>query len=190
MKSHSLLSLLSAAALAMSLSACSPQAPTDENATPSAEPTATPEPTPTPVSAAELERQREAREERARERAERERAEAAARVCQECGTISAITPIKQKGQGSGAGAVAGAVAGGVAGHQVGGGRGKDVATVAGAVLGALAGNEVEKRVRSTETYDVLISMDNGSQRQINVPSLGGLSVGTPVRVQGDTISMR
>lgn len=202
MKNNSLLSMLSIATLALGVAACSPQAPTDAGASPSAsptveptvEPTATPEPTPPPVSAAELERQRIAREERAREQArarqERERAEAAARICQDCGTIVAITPIKQKGQGSGAGAVAGAVAGGVAGHQVGGGRGKDVATVAGAILGAMAGNEVEKRVRATETYDVSIAMENGSQRTINVAALNGLSVGSQVRVQGDSISFR
>lgn len=191
MKTHSLLSLLAAATLALSLGGCSPQAPSDEAAAEAtAEPTATPEPTPPPVSAAELERQRIAREERARERAERERAEAAAQICQDCGTITSITPIKQKGSGSGAGAVAGAVAGGVAGHQFGSGRGNDAATVAGAVLGALAGNEVEKRVRASETYDVSISMDNGNQRTINVPALGGLSVGTAVRVNGDAISLR
>ncbi len=188
MNKHSLLSVLSAAAFALSLGACSPQAPNDEIATatpsPTEEPTATPEPTPAPVAA------KPEATAKPRPKPVAERPAPTPQICQECGTVASITPVKQKGAGSGAGAAVGAVAGGVAGHQVGGGRGKDVATVAGAVLGALAGNEIEKRARATETYDVLISMDNGSQRQINVTSLDGLSVGTPVRVQGDTISFR
>lgn len=111
-------------------------------------------------------------------------------ICADCGTVAAITEVQQKGQGTGAGAVIGAVAGGVAGHQVGGGRGKDVATVAGAILGAMAGHEVEKRVRSTTTYDVRVAMEDGSQRVINVSELGGLTVGAKVRVDGNTIYLR
>lgn len=111
-------------------------------------------------------------------------------VCSTCGKVSAITEVKQKGEGSGAGAAIGAVAGGVAGHQVGGGRGKDVATAIGALAGAMAGHEVEKRVRATVSYDVSVAMDDGSSRTINVTELGGLTVGQSVNVEGTTIAPR
>lgn len=85
-------------------------------------------------------------------------------TCAECGVIEAIREIDTRGDGSGIGAVGGAVVGGVLGHQVGGGRGKDLATVAGAVGGAVAGNEIEKRAKSTKSYEVTVRFDNGSSR--------------------------
>jgi outer membrane lipoprotein SlyB len=111
-------------------------------------------------------------------------------ICADCGTVAAVTPVQVKGEGSGAGAVIGAVAGGVAGHQVGGGRGKDVATAAGVILGAMAGHEVEKRTRSVTVYDISVRMDSGGQRVIRVSDPGGLTVGTPVRVEGNNIYIR
>lgn len=175
--------IAAASLLALTLGACAPEAAESEageealaaEASPSPEPTAeaTPKPAaPVPVAAA------------------RPAAPPPPPVCYECGTVTSITEVKQKGQGSGAGAVAGAVAGGVAGHQVGGGRGKDVATVAGAILGAMAGHEIEKRARATTSYDVAIAMEPGGQRVINVTELGGLTVGAPVRVEGNNIFLR
>lgn len=111
-------------------------------------------------------------------------------VCYDCGTITAITEVKQAGSGSGAGAVAGGVAGGVIGHQFGGGSGKDVATALGALAGAAAGHMAEKKIRSTVTYDVTVTMESGGTRVINVPATNGLAVGTPVRVDGSTILPR
>jgi outer membrane lipoprotein SlyB len=49
---------------------------------------------------------------------------------------------------------------------VGGGRGKDLATIAGAVGGGYAGNEVEKRSKSTKSYEVTVRMSDGSSRVI------------------------
>lgn len=111
-------------------------------------------------------------------------------VCADCGTVSNIVEVRQAGQGSGAGAAAGAIAGGVAGHQFGGGRGKDVATAVGAIAGAIAGHQIEKQVRASNTYDVTVSMDDGSSRMINVVDLGGLQVGTKVRVDGANLILR
>ncbi|TXH04641.1 MAG: glycine zipper 2TM domain-containing protein [Nevskiaceae bacterium] len=111
-------------------------------------------------------------------------------VCSNCGTVTAVTAIKQKPDGSGAGAVLGAAAGGVAGHQVGGGRGKDVATVLGALAGAYAGNQAEKAIRAETVYQVDVRMDDGSSRQITVKDASGLAVGSKVRVSGDTIEPR
>lgn len=182
MNRASLRILLSASLFALFASACAPEAPeageqtAAEEVEAAADKAAAPAQTPQPAPAA----------------APRPRPQPAPQpvVCADCGTVSAIIETKQKGEGSGAGAVAGAVAGGVAGHQVGGGRGKDVATVAGAILGAMAGHEIEKRARSTTSYDVNVAMDDGSQRLINVVELGGLTVGSKVRVEGNTIYPR
>lgn len=88
-------------------------------------------------------------------------------VCADCGIIESSREITEKGTGSGVGGVGGAVVGGVLGHQVGGGRGKDLATVAGAIGGAFAGNEIEKRVKSTTSYEVTVRFEGGATRTFN-----------------------
>ncbi|MDO9452316.1 MAG: glycine zipper 2TM domain-containing protein [Stagnimonas sp.] len=108
----------------------------------------------------------------------------AAPVCQDCGTISAITPITVKGKGTGMGAVAGAIAGIAAGNQVGDGKGTDVAKVVGAIGGAYAGNQAEKYVRRDTVYDVSVRMDTGSTRTVRVDDATSVSTGTRVRVNG------
>lgn len=93
--------------------------------------------------------------------------------CSQCGVIESVREISAKGEGSGLGAAGGAVVGGLLGHQVGGGSGKQIATVVGAVGGAVAGNEVEKRVKSTKSYEITVRLDDGSTRMIqeaNPPS--------------------
>lgn len=99
-------------------------------------------------------------------------APAAAR-CSNCGVIESVREVSAAGEGSGLGAAGGAVVGGLLGHQVGGGSGKQIATVVGAVGGAVAGNEVEKRVKSTRSYDITVRLDDGSVRvlsETNPPS--------------------
>jgi outer membrane lipoprotein SlyB len=89
----------------------------------------------------------------------------AAAKCAECGVIQSVREIEAKGEGgSGVGAVGGAVVGGVLGHQVGHGDGTTIATVLGAVGGAVAGNEIEKRVKTSKTYEVTVLLENGSTR--------------------------
>jgi len=102
--------------------------------------------------------------------------------CAECGVIEAVREIDTKGEGSGLGAVGGAVVGGVLGHQVGGGRGKDLATVVGAVGGAVAGNEIEKRVKSSKSYEITVRFEDGSSRVINEASAPSWRTGDRVKV--------
>ncbi len=116
--------------------------------------------------------------------------EAAPAPCDNCGTISAIEPVSEKGDTSGAGAAIGAVVGGLLGSQVGGGTGKDVATAVGAAGGAVAGNEVEKRQKSTTYYRVTVEMEDGSEQVVNVASRRGISEGTEVEVVGDDLHLR
>ena len=111
-------------------------------------------------------------------------------VCNDCGTVASIEPVKEKGQGSGAGAVMGAIAGGVIGHQFGGGRGKDLATAAGAIAGGVAGHKAEEQIRATSYYRVGVRMENGGYQTVNIADPAGIAVGTPVRVIGGNLQLR
>ena len=109
---------------------------------------------------------------------------APAPVCQDCGTVASITPIKVKGKGTGMGAVAGAIAGIAAGNQIGDGKGTDVAKVVGAIGGAYAGNQAEKAIRADTVFDVTVRMDNGTSRTVRVADASSVSNGSRVRVNG------
>jgi outer membrane lipoprotein SlyB len=113
----------------------------------------------------------------------REQARAQARArCAECGVVESVREIDTKGEGSGIGAVGGAVVGGVLGHQIGSGRGQDVATVVGAVGGAVAGHEIEKRVKSSKSYEITVRFEDGSSRVIHEASAPSWRTGDRVKV--------
>jgi outer membrane lipoprotein SlyB len=103
-------------------------------------------------------------------------------ICESCGRVESVQPIQHQASGSGVGMVAGAVLGGVLGHQVGGGNGRTLATVAGAVGGGYAGNEVEKRTRSTTSYQVRVRMEDGQIRTFPYAEQPGWNAGDRVRV--------
>jgi outer membrane lipoprotein SlyB len=111
-----------------------------------------------------------------------------ASVCTTCGVVQSVTPVQQKGDGTGIGAVGGAVVGGVIGNQMGGGNGKKAMTVIGAVGGGMAGHEIEKRARGTTVYRVSVRMNDGSTRTVtqNTPP----SVGQKVTVSGGQVRAR
>ena len=103
-------------------------------------------------------------------------------TCSNCGVIQSVRAVETRGEGSGVGAVGGAVVGGLLGNQVGGGRGKEAMTVVGAIGGALAGNQIEKRVESTTSYEVTVSMDNGTTRSIRSATQPSWQSGDHVKV--------
>ena len=105
-----------------------------------------------------------------------------AQVCTNCGSVIAVDHIKQKGEGTGLGAVGGAVVGGVLGNQVGSGRGRTAATVVGAGAGAYAGHEIEKHVKSTDTYNVAVRMNDGTSRTFAYPTEPAFRIGDKVKV--------
>lgn len=107
--------------------------------------------------------------------------------CAECGVIESVREIDTKGAGSGVGAVGGAVVGGLLGHQIGGGSGQDIATVVGAVGGAVAGNEVEKRVKSTKSYEITVRFEDGSSRVMQESALPSWRTGDRVKVVNGVI---
>jgi outer membrane lipoprotein SlyB len=102
--------------------------------------------------------------------------------CAECGVIESVREVDAKGKGSGLGAVGGGVVGGLLGNQVGAGRGKDVMTVVGVVGGAFAGNEVEKRVKTSKSYQITVRFSDGSSRVISEASLPAWRTGDRVKV--------
>ena len=112
---------------------------------------------------------------------------AAAAKCVDCGVVQSVREIEAKGEGSGIGAVGGAVVGGVLGNQVGGGSGKKIATVIGAVGGAVAGNEIEKRVKTSKSYEITVRFEDGSSRVITEADATTWRSGDRVRVVNGVI---
>lgn len=112
---------------------------------------------------------------------------AAVPACVDCGVIESVREVDAKGKASGIGAVGGAVVGGLLGNQVGAGRGKDAMTVAGAVGGAVAGNEVEKRVKTTRSYEVTVRLNDGTTRVISESGQPVWRAGDKVRIVNGAI---
>jgi outer membrane lipoprotein SlyB len=108
-------------------------------------------------------------------------------VCQDCGVIASVEPVRQKGDAGMVGTLGGAAAGGLLGNQFGHGKGKTAMTVVGVLGGALAGREVESQVKAKTVYNVTVNMDDGSQRVVTVDSLNGLGAGSKVRVIGNSL---
>lgn len=100
----------------------------------------------------------------------RERPVRVLKLCGDCGVVEGVHAVRRQGQGTGLGAVVGGVLGGVVGHQMGGGSGKTALTLLGAVGGGVAGNEIEKRERAETVYEMVVRMDDGSERRFTQAS--------------------
>ena len=107
---------------------------------------------------------------------------AAAAKCDNCGTVTDVRTITQKGEATGVGAVAGGVLGGVLGQQVGSGRGNTAATIVGAGAGAYAGNEIEKKQKARTTFRVVVKMEDGKSRTFNYAKETSYRVGDKIKV--------
>lgn len=107
--------------------------------------------------------------------------------CSTCGTVEAISAVRQEGHGTGIGAVGGAVAGGVVGNQFGSGNGRTAMTVLGALGGGFAGNSVEKHLRSTTSYSVRVRMESGKTRYFTYHEAPPFQQGQRVRVENGTL---
>lgn len=111
-------------------------------------------------------------------------------ICDNCGRVESVVAIQEQAKPSGLGIAAGAVLGGVLGNHVGNGNGRTLATVAGAVAGGYGGNEVEKRTRSTTTYQVRVRMEDGHVRTFPQDGQDGWRVGDRVRVVNGALTSR
>ncbi|MBX9809990.1 MAG: glycine zipper 2TM domain-containing protein [Burkholderiales bacterium] len=110
------------------------------------------------------------------------RVASAPRSCANCGRVEAINAIQQAGEGSGLGAVAGGVIGGILGNQVGAGSGRTAATVVGAGAGAYAGHEIEKQVKKTLRYDVVVRLDDGTSRTFSYQTEPAFRAGDRIKI--------
>ncbi len=107
--------------------------------------------------------------------------------CASCGTVVAVSAVRQEGHGTGLGAVGGAVAGGVIGNQFGAGGGRTAMTLLGALGGGFAGNSVEKHLRSSTSYSVRVHMENGKTRYFTYHEAPPFQQGQRVRVENGTL---
>ena len=115
------------------------------------------------------------------------RARRVARSCPTCGTVEAINLVEVKGEGTYMGMIAGGVAGALLGSQIGDGRTTTVAEIAGAAGGAYAGNEVEKRLRKTKHYEVVVRLQGGGSQVVSFPAQPAFKVGDKVRVEAGAL---
>lgn len=88
------------------------------------------------------------------------------------------------------GTAIGAIVGGVLGNQVGGGSGKKAATVIGAIAGGAAGNQIGNNVSRNKIWNVYVTFEDGQTAVYQYPNDPQVSVGTPVRKEGQGISHR
>jgi len=112
---------------------------------------------------------------------------AAAPKCDTCGVVQSVTAVTLKGRPNYVGAIAGGVAGAALGNQVGKGDGNTAATVLGAVGGAVAGREIERRVRGSTVYDVVVKMEDASMRTVRLETQPAFTAGSKVKVSGETL---
>jgi len=109
-------------------------------------------------------------------------------ACGNCGVVEAINVVQVKGDGSYVGMIGGGLIGALLGGQVAHrGTGRTAAQVAAAAGGAWAGNEIEKRVRSTRHYEVVVRLSNGGTQVVSFATQPQLSVGTRVRVENGNL---
>jgi outer membrane lipoprotein SlyB len=91
-----------------------------------------------------------------------------------------------------AGTAIGAIIGGVLGNQVGGGSGRAAATVLGAVGGAVVGNKIAQNQDGTSAsnqtiYRISVQTDTGQMRSFDVSATGDLRPGDRVRIDNGMI---
>ena len=56
--------------------------------------------------------------------------------------------------------------------------------------GAVAGREIEKRVRASTVYDVVVKMDDASTRTVRFEAQPAFTVGSKVKLSGNTLVAR
>ncbi len=111
-------------------------------------------------------------------------------ACYDCATVQAVNEVVVDGDGKVLGTVAGGVLGAVVGSQFGKGDGRKAAGVAGAVGGALLGREIQKRHNQRTQYEVVVRMNDGTQRSVVYAEPPNFRAGDQVRVVGETLERR
>jgi outer membrane lipoprotein SlyB len=110
-------------------------------------------------------------------------------ICVDCGVVESVREVAVEAKGSGGGAITGGVVGGFIGNQLGRGATRDIATVLGAVGGAFAGNHIEKSVKESKRYDVLVRFEDGSTRTFSSDSPPAWQSGDRVKLQNGLLTI-
>jgi len=110
-------------------------------------------------------------------------------ICNECGVVETVREVAVEPKGSGGGAIAGGLVGGLLANQIGKGATRNIATVLGAVGGAYAGNHIEKSVKESKRYDVVVRFEDGSIRSFSSDSMPAWQNGDRVRLQNGLLTM-
>jgi outer membrane lipoprotein SlyB len=110
------------------------------------------------------------------------------RVCANCGVVESVNLIEVKGEGGYLGAIGGGVVGALLGNQIGAGTGRTVAQIAGALGGAYAGRAIEGKTRTTNHFEVLVRLQNGTAQTVSFAAEPGFKVGDKVKVSAGVIT--
>lgn len=103
--------------------------------------------------------------------------------CYDCGTVTRIEQAPTSAAPRATGAVLGGLVGAAAARELTDDKSEgrqNTATVAGAVAGAMAGNAIQNRMGST--YNVHVRMNDGHTVVVSQNDVGGIRVGSYVRV--------
>jgi outer membrane lipoprotein SlyB len=85
-------------------------------------------------------------------------------TCRDCGVVEFVREVEKAGQAGGTGAVAGGVAGAVVGRGISNDRNRTFGTIAGGVAGAVAGHQIEKAVKTSKYWEVIVRFEDGTAR--------------------------
>ena len=107
--------------------------------------------------------------------------------CGNCGVVEAVNVVQVNGDGSYIGKIGGGVVGGLIGSQIGHGSTATAATVIGAVGGAIAGNEIEKRVKKSTHYEVVVRLQGGGAQTVTYAAQPPYKAGDRVRLENGTL---
>lgn len=110
---------------------------------------------------------------------------AAPAACYDCGTVTRIDTGNGSRVPNATGAVLGGIVGAAATREVAKDRTNSSAqanraAVAGAAAGALVGNAIQNRAGMG--YNIYVQMNDGSQQVVSQDDLGGIQVGSRVRL--------
>ncbi|NJD36388.1 MAG: glycine zipper 2TM domain-containing protein [Betaproteobacteria bacterium] len=109
-------------------------------------------------------------------------------ICNECGVVEDVREIADEPKASGGGAIAGGLVGGLIANRIGKGSTRSIATVLGAAGGAYAGNYIEKSMKQSKHYEVLVRFDDGSTRTFSSDSAPAWQSGDRVTLQNGLLT--
>ncbi len=109
------------------------------------------------------------------------------RNCSNCGVVEGTRVVQVAGEGGYLGLIGGGLAGALVGSQIGSGKGTTLAEIAGAAGGAYAGRQIEKNVRKTNQYEVLVRLQDGGSQTFTYQSDPRFRKGERVRIENGTL---